>query len=337
LLSRYTLDGTFLSNISLPTMGSAEGDIIGKELFIDFSSILYPATVFRYNQTHNTLLNEWDVQSPFDYSDYETKQIFYASKDGTKIPMLITHKKNMILDGKNPTLLHGYGGFNVGNESVFDPGVIYWLEQGGVYVSASIRGGSEYGNAWHKAGLREKRQNTFDDFIAAAEWLINNRYTNASKLAINGCSNGGLLVAVCMQQRPDLFGAVISEVPVIDMLRFHLFTCGIEWTSEYGDINNAEEFKALHAYSPLHNVRAGVTYPPLLVTSADNDDRVVSLHAKKWVARLQAVSDGQMPILLRYEADVGHGAGKPLPKKIDALADKYTFLCKALKVEPVSL
>ena len=332
----YALDGAYVSNIALPTAGSASYSYSSQkssEIFITFTSFLYPTTIFRYSFEDLAFTQVWSVGVDFDPSLYETKQIFYQSADGTKVPMFITHKKGLNLNKNNPTLLYGYGGFNVSITPFFSLGVTNWLEQGGVFAIANIRGGDEYGSAWHEAAILGKRQNAFDDFIAAGEWLVANSYTNPSKLAISGGSNGGLLVGVCMQQRPDLFGAVISQVPVTDMLRFHKFTAGCYWVSEYGDVNKPEDFKAMYAYSPLHTVQEGVKYPPLLVTSADTDDRVVPLHSKKWVARLQAASGGNNLILLRYETKAGHGGGMPTTKQIEDVTDRYAFLFKVFNME----
>ncbi|HZT99065.1 MAG TPA: prolyl oligopeptidase family serine peptidase, partial [Ktedonobacteraceae bacterium] len=270
-----------------------------------------------------------DTGNKFDLSSYETKQIFYTSKDGTRIPMFLTHKKGLMLDGNNPTLLYGYGGFNVSLTPAFAASTLLWAEHGGVYAVANLRGGNEYGEDWHQAGMLEKKQNVFDDFIAAAEWLIANNYTNTSRLAINGGSNGGLLVAACMVQRPDLFGAVVCEVPVIDMLRYHRFTVGRYWIPEYGDAeHNPDHFRFLYAYSPLHNIKEGVAYPPTLIMTADTDDRVVPAHAKKFTATLQAAHAGENPILLRLEMKAGHGMGKPTSKIIEARSDMLAFLFK---------
>ncbi len=334
-ISVYNLDGTYLNDIALPTVGSAgfSGRQKSAELFISFTSFLYPSTVFRYDFATNALTQVWDVGVKFDPSGYETKQVFYQSADGVTVPMFITHKKDMNMDGNNPTFLYAYGGFAVDITPFFSLAAVNWLEQGGVFVVANIRGGGEYGQEWHESAIIEKRQNAFNDFIAAGEWLINNNYTNSSKLAINGGSNGGLLVGVCMQQRPDLFGAVVSDVPVVDMLRFPLFTGGRYWMTEYGDVTNPEHFKALYGYSPVHTVKAGVKYPPIMVTSADTDTRVVPLHAKKWVASLQTASTGENLVLLRYDTKSGHGAGKPTAKIIEGLSDKYAFLFKVLGME----
>jgi prolyl oligopeptidase len=261
------------------------------------------------------------------------KQVFYESKDGVKVPMYIIHKKDLKLDGNNPALLYGYGGFNISIMPSFSAIRLLWLEIGGVYAVANLRGGSEYGEEWHQAGMLDKKQNVFNDFISAGEWLIKNGYTNSKKLVINGRSNGGLLVAACMVQRPDLFGAVVCEVPVIDMLRYHKFTVGRYWIPEYGNAEaNPEHFKFLYAYSPLHNVKKGVIYPPTIITTADHDDRVVPLHAYKFTATLQSANAGDTPILLRVETKAGHGAGKPTSKIIEEQTDIYAFVFKVLGI-----
>jgi prolyl oligopeptidase len=331
-IRRYSKDGCYLGDIALPTLGSVV-EVSGKpehtELFLSFTSFLYPPTIYRYDFNTNTLTPLHDTGNKFDLSSYETKQIFYTSKDGTRIPMFLTHKKGLTLDGNNPTLLYGYGGFNVSLTPAFAASTLLWAEHGGVYAVANLRGGNEYGEDWHQAGMLEKKQNVFDDFIAAAEWLIANNYTNTSRLAINGGSNGGLLVAACMVQRPDLFGAVVCEVPVIDMLRYHRFTVGRYWIPEYGDAeHNPDHFRFLYAYSPLHNIKEGVAYPPTLIMTADTDDRVVPAHAKKFTATLQAAHAGENPILLRLEMKAGHGMGKPTSKIIEARSDMLAFLFK---------
>lgn len=334
-LNRYTLEGVFLSSLPLPSVGCAQGLLLGDELFYEFSSPTHPTQYVRYNAVQGTLTDVFNgvkvkKKCILDAQQYETNQMFYQSKDGTRIPLLITHKKDIALDGTHPTLLCAYGGYNTVPDPSFDPGVALWLEHGGVYALANIRGGGEYGTQWHSDGRGQKRQNCFDDFCAAADWLIANNYTNPHKLAINGGSNGGLLVAVCMQQHPELFGAVISEIPVTDMLRFDLFTGGFFWIPEYGDIRNPDDFKTLYAYSPLYTVRAGVAYPPVLVTTGDNDERVLPLHAKKWVARLQDASTNDNPALLLCEANAGHGCRKSRAQNIDFLTNKFTFLFQAL-------
>ena len=266
----------------------------------------------------------------FDPSGYETKQVFYNSKDGTRVPMFIVHRKGMKLDGANPALLYGYGGFNASMTPYFSTSRLIWLENGGVYAVANIRGGEEYGEQWHQAGMLDRKQNVFDDFIAAAQFLIDNGYTSSKKLAINGGSNGGLLVCACLVQRPDLFGAVVANVPVTDMLRYHKFTVGSFWVPEYGSADKPDQFKFLYAYSPLHNIKSGIAYPPTLITTADTDDRVVPSHGKKFAAALQAASNGGGPVLLRVETKAGHGAGKPTSKVLDETADFYAFLFKVL-------
>ena len=269
----------------------------------------------------------------FTPDDYETKQVFYASKDGTRVPMFITARKGVKLDGNNPTLLYGYGGFDISLTPAFSVGNLVWMEMGGVYVQANLRGGGEYGEAWHLAGTRLQKQNVFDDFLAAAEWLIANHYTQPGKLAISGRSNGGLLVGACMAQRPDLFGAALPGVGVMDMLRFHKFTIGWAWTSDYGSSDDAEEFKAIYKYSPLHNLKPGTQYPPTLIVTADHDDRVVPAHSFKFAAALQAAQAGDAPVLIRIETKAGHGAGKPVSKAIEEVTDEWSFLVKNLGME----
>lgn len=332
----FDLEGQFLREIPLPTIGSV-GSISGeredKEMFFSFTSFLYPTTIFRYSFVTDSLTIFRTPNIPFDISGYETKQVFYHSKDGTRIPMFVTAKKNILLDGTNPTLLYGYGGFNINMTPSFQPWRLVWLERGGVYAMPCLRGGSEYGEQWHQSGMLEKKQNVFDDFIAAAQWLIEHRYTSSPRLAIMGGSNGGLLTAACMLQQPNLFGAVVSQVPVTDMLRYHRFTIGRYWVGEYG---NAEEdsthFRFLHVYSPLHNVNPGVSYPPILITTADHDDRVFPAHAMKFAATLQAASPGTNPILIRIETKAGHGGGKPTTKVIEEMSDTFTFLYKTLGI-----
>jgi prolyl oligopeptidase len=332
----YNLDGAFIRQVALPTLGRIRG-LSGRqddtEMFFSFTSFLFPTTNYRYDFLTSKLTVLHEPEIDFDTSGYETKQVFYSSKDGTRIPMFITHKKGLKLDGNNPTLLHGYGGFNISLKPSFSVSVLAWLEQGGIYAAANLRGGGEYGEEWHKAGMLEKKQNVFDDFIGAAEYLCEKKYTSPQKLAVRGGSNGGLLVAACMLQRPDLFGAVVCQVPVADMLRYHKFTVGRHWVSEYGNAEaNPEHFKFLYAYSPLHNIRSGVEYPPILVTSADTDDRVVPAHAKKFVAALQERSTGKNLILLRVETKAGHGRGKPITKTLEEQADIYAFLFKTLNM-----
>ena len=335
-LKIYNLGGDFVREIPLPTLGTVSG-LSGKhddtEMFFSFTSFLFPTTNYRYDFQNDKLSIFQKPEIDFNPSTYQTRQVFYYSKDGTRVPMFITHKKGLKLDSSNPTLLYGYGGFNINIKPSFSVSVINWLEMSGVYCVANLRGGSEYGETWHQAGMLDKKQNVFDDFISAAEWLIANKYTNTKKLAIRGGSNGGLLVAACMLQRPDLYGAVVCQVPVADMLRYHKFTVGRYWIPEYGNAEaSAEHFKFLYAYSPLHNVREGVSYPPILITSADTDDRVVPSHSKKFAATLQEKAAGKNPILLRVETKAGHGGGKPITKVIEEQADIYAFLFKVLNM-----
>jgi len=329
-VKRYSLEGQFLGEISLPTLGSIvgmAGEADRTEIFLNFTSFLYPTSVFRYDFLVDTLTLWCGPDLQIESEQYQVEQVFYTSKDGTRIPMFLTYKKSLVLDGTNPTLLYGYGGFNISLTPTFSANILFWLEQGGIYAQPSLRGGDEYGEEWHMAGMLEKKQNVFDDFIAAAEWLIEQKYTNTARLASNGGSNGGLLVAACMVQRPDLFGAVVCEVPVIDMLRYHKFTVGRYWISEYGNAeSSAEHFRFLYAYSPLHNIQAGVAYPATLIMAADTDDRVVPSHAKKFAAALQAATSGVQPILLRIETKAGHGFGKPTAKVIEGRGDVYAFL-----------
>ena len=261
-----------------------------------------------------------------DSEQFETEQIFYESKDGTRVPMIITYKKGLERDGSNPTLLYAYGGFNISLTPSFSPAVAGWLDAGGVYAVPNLRGGGEYGREWHEAGMLDQKQNVFDDFIAAAEYLIEEKYTSSEHLGIRGGSNGGLLVGAVMTQRPDLFGACLPAVGVMDMLRFHKFTIGWAWVSEYGSSDDPEQFKTLIEYSPLHNLREGVCYPPTLVTTADRDDRVVPGHSFKFAARLQEVQACQNPVLIRVETRAGHGAGTPVSKSIDQYTDLWSFL-----------
>jgi prolyl oligopeptidase len=298
-------------------------------MFFDFTSFLYPSTIFRYDFAADKISTFHHPKINFDLSGYESKQVFYTSKDGTKVPMFIVYKKGLNLNGDNSTLLYGYGGFNVSEKPYFSVSRLIWLENGGVFALANLRGGNEYGEAWHQAGMLNRKQNVFDDFISAGEWLIQNRYTSTDKLAIIGGSNGGLLVAACEVQRPELYGAIICQVPLTDMLRYQKFTVGRYWIPEYGDASRSqEEFNYIYAYSPLQNVKKGKVYPPTLIATADTDDRVAPLHAKKFAAALQAANAGDNPILLRVETKAGHGGGKPTSKVIDEQSDIYAFLFK---------
>ncbi|MBC1236645.1 prolyl oligopeptidase family protein [Nostoc sp. 2RC] len=332
----FDLKGEFIREVQLPGLGSV-GGFGGKrydtETFYNFTSFTIPGTIYRYDMVTGKSEVFRAPKVDFNPDDYETKQVFYDSKDGTKVPMFIIHKKGIKLDGNNPTYLYAYGGFNASMTPGFSVSLLVWMEIGGVYAMANLRGGGEYGEEWHEAGMKEKKQNVFDDFIAAAEWLIANKYTRTDKLAIAGGSNGGLLVGACMTQRPDLFGAALPAVGVMDMLRFHKFTIGWAWTAEYGSPDNPEEFPALYAYSPLHNLKPDTAYPATLITTADHDDRVVPAHSFKFAAALQANHTGDAPVLIRIETKAGHGAGKPTAKIIEEAADKWAFLVRTLDVE----
>ena len=332
----FDLNGTPIRDVEFPGLGSV-GGFGGKrhdtETFYSFTSFTTPATIYRYDLVKNESRVFRQPNVDFNPDDYETKQVFYPSKDGTQIPMFIVHKKGLVLDGTNPTFLYGYGGFGIALTPSFSVSTLVWLEMGGILAEPSLRGGGEYGEDWHQAGTRLKKQTVFDDFIAAAEWLIDHQYTSPKKLAIAGGSNGGLLVGACMTQRPDLFGAALPAVGVMDMLRFHKFTIGWAWISEYGTPENADEFKALYAYSPLHNLKRGTAYPATLITTADHDDRVVPAHSFKFAAALQAAHKGEAPVMIRIETKAGHGAGKPTAKIIEESADKWAFLVKVLEVD----
>ncbi|MHC4462524.1 MAG: prolyl oligopeptidase family serine peptidase [Planctomycetota bacterium] len=335
-LKIYSLDGVFVREIPLPAHGTVS-DIWGwqdeTEMFFNFTSFLYPTTNYRYDFSTGRLSILQEIEIDFDLSKYETKQVFFQSKDGTKVPMFITHAKDLPLDGNNPTLLYGYGGFNNKLTPYFSTCALSWLEKGGVYAVANIRGGGEYGHKWHEAGMLENKQNVFDDFIGAARWLIQNKFTRPEKLGIRGHSNGGLLVAACMVQQPELFGAVVCQVPVLDMLRFHKIHSSGGWVEEFGSAeNDRASFRILYAYSPLHNVKRRGVYPPILVTTADHDDSVSPAHAYKFVATLQNRAARKNPVLLRVETKAGHGVGKPISKTIEEETDIYTFLFKILQV-----
>ena len=332
----FDTTGKFIREVEFPTIGSAEGfggEPDDRETFYSFTSFTVPATIYRYDVEtgKSTVFRQPKVD--FNPANFETKQVFYSSKDGTKVPMFITYKKGLKLDGNNPTYLYGYGGFNISLTPAFSVGVLVWMEMGGVFAQPNLRGGGEYGEDWHQAGMKLKKQNVFDDFITAAEWLIANKYTSTPKLAISGGSNGGLLVGAALTQRPDLFGAALPAVGVMDMLRFQKFTIGWAWVSDYGSSDNADEFKALYAYSPLHNIKPGTKYPPTLVTTADHDDRVWPGHSFKFAAALQAAQAGSAPVLIRIETKAGHGAGKPTSKIIEESADRYAFLVRTLNMK----
>ncbi len=337
LVRLYELSGKPDGEVALPGIGTASG-FSGKrsdtETFYTYVSYTEPPTVFRYDLKSARSEVLFRPKVDFKSDDYVTDQIFYQSKDGTKIPMFITYKKGLERNGENPTLLYGYGGFDISITPGFTPSTAVWLEMGGVYAVATLRGGGEYGEEWHLAGTKERKQNVFDDFIAAGEWLIESEFTSTPKLAISGRSNGGLLVGACLTQRPDLWGATLPAVGVMDMLRFQKFTIGWAWASDYGSSENADEFQALYKYSPLHNMKAGTKYPPTLVSTADHDDRVFPGHSFKFAAALQAAQAGPAPVLIRIETRAGHGAGKPTSKQIEDVTDQWTFLVKTLNMKP---
>ncbi|MBD2699962.1 S9 family peptidase [Spirosoma sp. BT702] len=329
--------GKHESDVALPAVGSAGGfggEKDDKFVFYTFTSFTFPPTIYRYDiaTRKSTVFRAPEVA--FKPADYETKQVFYISKDGTKVPMFLTYRKGLKLDGTNPTLLYGYGGFNVSLPPSFSPFRIPFLEQGGVYAQANLRGGSEYGEKWHEQGMKLKKQNVFDDFIAAAEYLIAQKYTSSAKLALQGGSNGGLLVGAVMNQRPDLFHVAIPQVGVMDMLRFHKFTIGWNWIADYGSSDNADEFKALYAYSPLHNIKPNLNYPATLITTADHDDRVVPAHSFKYAATLQEAYKGANPVLIRIDTNSGHGASNT-KKNIETAADIYSFILWNMGVKSI--
>ena len=328
-IRQYGFDGTLVREVELPAIGSAGGfggEEEDTELYYTLANYTSPATIYRYDIATgvSTLYKAPDVA--FDPSLFVTEQVFYPSKDGTMVPMFITRRKDMKFDGQNPCYLYAYGGFQINLTPGFNPAAIMFVEQGGIYCVANLRGGSEYGEAWHRGGMLENKQNVFDDFIAAAEWLVYNKYTSSEKLAIAGGSNGGLLVGACEVQRPDLYAVCLPAVGVMDMLRYHKFTIGWGWAVEYGTSDVAEQFAYIYPYSPLHNIREGVAYPATLVTTADHDDRVVPAHSFKFAATLQHCQGGDAPILIRIDSKAGHGAGKPTSKRIDEAADCFAFL-----------
>ncbi len=331
----FSLAGAPVREVELPgigTVGGFAGEKTDTETFYAFTSFTVPGSIYRYDLKtgQSTLFRQPKVD--FNPTDFETRQVFYNSKDGTRIPMFITHKKGIKLDGSNPTYLYGYGGFNISLTPSFSVSMLVWMERGGVYAMPNLRGGGEYGEEWHQSGTKLQKQHVFDDFIAAAEWLISHQYTSSKKLAIAGGSNGGLLVGACMTQRPELFGAALPAVGVLDMLRFQKFTIGWAWTSDYGSSDNPDDFKALYAYSPYHQLKPGTRYPATLVTTGDHDDRVVPAHSFKFAARLQEYHKGPNPVLIRIETNAGHGAGKPTSKLIDEAADRFAFLLRELDV-----
>lgn len=333
----YTLQGEHVRSLELPGLGTADGfggRHTDTETFYSFASFTTPPSTYRYDLVtgRSTLLQR--AQVDFDPAEYEVHQEFYTSRDGTRIPMFLAHRKGLPRDGSHPTLLYGYGGFSVPLTPSFSTSRLLWMEMGGVFAMANLRGGGEYGEEWHRAGIKQHKQNVFDDFIAAAEWLIDNGYTRPQRLAIQGGSNGGLLVGACMTQRPELFGACLPAVGVLDMLRFHKFTAGRYWVDDYGSPDDPQEFSVLHAYSPYHNVRDGACYPPTMITTADTDDRVVPGHSFKFAARLQAAQGCDNPILIRIETRAGHGSGKPTDKIIEEIADQWAFLVQVFGMQP---
>jgi prolyl oligopeptidase len=332
----YNKNGKLEKEVKLPALGSAGGfggNHDDKFVFYTFTSITFPPTIYKYDIATgiSTIFRKPEVK--FNPEDYKLEQVFYPSKDGTKIPMFIVYKKGTQLNGKNPTILYGYGGFNISSTPSFSPTRIAWLEQGGVFCIANLRGGSEYGEKWHKAGMRDKKQNVFDDFIAAGEFLIDKKYTSKDYLSVQGGSNGGTLVGAVINQRPDLFKVAIPQVGVMDMLRFHKFTIGWNWIAEYGSSDNEEDFKTLYAYSPMHNIKSGPNYPSTLITTADHDDRVVPAHSFKYAATLQEKYKGQNPVMIRIDVNSGHGASN-LKKNLETTADIFSFIFYNMKVKP---
>lgn len=335
----FSMAGKSLGNLELPgigTLGGFSGKKNSNEVFYSFTSFLYPTTVSRYDVAtgRSEVFRKPNIN--FDPSAYETKQIFYASKDGTRVPMFITHRKGLQLNGQNPTYLYGYGGFNVSLTPGFSVPNLVWLEMGGVYAVPNLRGGGEYGDAWHEAGIKARKQNVFDDFIGAAEYLIKEGYTSPARLALGGGSNGGLLVGAVLTQRPDLFAVAFPDVGVLDMLRYHKFTIGAAWAGDYGRSDKPEDFKYLFAYSPLHNVKPGACYPATLISTADHDDRVVPGHSFKFAATLQPAQSCDRPVLIRIETKAGHGAGTPITKTIEQFADRWAFARYNMGIRPVT-
>lgn len=335
-VKQYTPKGKFISNVKLPGIGTVYG-FGGKQkdkfTYYGYTSFNTPTVVHKLNIDTGEDTIIFKPVTRFNPEDFTTKQVFVKSKDGTKIPLFISSKKGIKLDGSNPTYLYGYGGFNISKVPRFSVTSLTWMEMGGIFAQACLRGGGEYGESWHQQGMKLNKQNVFDDFISCGEWLIKEKYTSKEKLAIAGGSNGGLLVGACLTQRPDLFGAACPSVGVMDMLRFHKFTIGWGWVSDYGCADNKDEFKALYAYSPLHNIKAGTSYPPTFITTADHDDRVVPAHSFKFAATLQKAQKGKNPILIRIETKAGHGGGKPTSKIIEETTDKFAFLARVLNFE----
>ena len=339
-IKQYDYEGKLVRDIALPGIGTAGGFSGEKEdtiLYYSFTNYVVPSNIYAFNPENGESELYWEPNVDFNPDDFVSEQIFYTSKDGTKIPMIITHKKGIEYDGKNPTILYGYGGFNISLTPSFSVANIVWMEQGGVYAVPNIRGGGEYGKKWHNAGTKLNKQNVFDDFIAAAEYLIENNYTSTEKLAIRGGSNGGLLVGACMTQRPELFKVALPAVGVLDMIRYHKFTSGEGWAYDYGTSDDSEEMlDYLLGYSPLHNVKQGESYPATLVTTGDHDDRVVPAHSFKFAAELQDKHEGKAPVLIRIETNAGHGAGTPVSKTIEQFADIFGFTLYNMGIEELS-
>ena len=332
----FDLTGKPLGEVALPGLGTVSG-FGGKrqdrQTFYSYTSFTTPSTIYRYDVTNGDSSVYRAPQVKFRPEDFVTEQVFFHSKDGTRVPMFISYARGLERDGRAPTYLYGYGGFNIPLTPAFSVANLVWMEAGGVLAIPNLRGGGEYGEQWHEAGTKLAKQNVFDDFIAAAEWLIDQRYTSTPRLAIGGGSNGGLLVGACVTQRPDLFGAALPAVGVLDMLRFHKFTIGHAWVGDYGSSDDAEQFAAIYKYSPLHAIRPGTCYPPTMITTADHDDRVVPAHSFKFAAALQAAQSCDQPILIRIEVKAGHGAGKPTTKLIEEAADRWAFLFQVLKID----
>jgi prolyl oligopeptidase len=333
----FTLEGAPGASVNLPGIGSADGfdgTQTDTDTYYSYSDFTTPTSIFRLDTATGKSEAWYRPKVAFNPLDYETTQVFVTSKDGTRVPMFISSKKGLKLTGDNPVILYGYGGFNISQTPAFRVSRLAWLEMGGVFAVANLRGGGEYGEAWHKAGTKTNKQNVFDDFIASAEYLIREKYTSPARLAIQGGSNGGLLVGAAMTQRPELFGACLPAVGVMDMLRFQKFTAGRYWVDDYGSSDNKEEFAALLKYSPYHNLKPGTAYPATLITTADTDDRVVPGHSFKFAAMAQACHKGPNPLLIRIETKAGHGAGKPTTMQIEEIADVWAFTAKALGMNP---
>ncbi|HBC3497797.1 MULTISPECIES: prolyl oligopeptidase family serine peptidase [Vibrio] len=338
-VQQFTYQGEWIRDVELPGEGTAYS-LAGKKeettLYYTFTNYVTPPTIFSFDVESGASTLYQESKAPFDRNEYESKQVFYTSKDGTQVPMFISYKKGISLDGSAPTMLYGYGGFNISLTPMFSGNVANWLELGGIYAVANMRGGGEYGKAWHNAGTQQQKQNVFDDFIAAAKYLIENDYTSSERLAIRGGSNGGLLVGACMTQRPELFKVALPAVGVLDMLRYHTFTSGEGWKYDYGTSEQSEAmFRYLLGYSPVHNVKEGVQYPATLVTTADHDDRVVPAHSYKFIAELQDKQQGENPVLIRIDVNAGHGAGMPLSKQIDLTTDVYAFTLYNMGIESI--